>query len=110
MKNSSNKIGRFWGLIIVAALLTISGCARIGKDFNAAHVQQIKIGETTQSDIVKMFGQPWRKGVENGIVMWTYGRYTYRVIGETETKDLVVRFKSDGKVRSYTFNETADKK
>jgi len=110
MKDSSNKTGMFWGLIIVAALLTISGCARIGSDFNAARVHKIEIGKTTQNDIVTMFGQPWRKGIENGIVMWTYGHYTYRVIGETDTKDLVVRFNSDGKVRSYTFNETTDNK
>ncbi|MCK4874817.1 MAG: outer membrane protein assembly factor BamE [Sulfurimonas sp.] len=110
MKSTSKKSGILWRLAIVAALLTFGGCARIGQDFNEQRVQQIKIGETTQSDIVTMFGQPWRKGIEDGVTMWTYGRYTYRVIGETDTKDLIVKFDDDGKVESYTFNETVDKK
>ena len=38
--------------------------------------------------------------------MWTYGRYTYRLIGETDTKDLVIKFNNEGKVSSYTFNTT----
>ena len=96
-------------LLTIATALTLlfsSGCARVGKDFNAQKVQQIVIGQTTQSDIVSMFGQPWREGVENGVTMWTYGRYTYRIIGETDTKDLVIKFDKDKKVSSYTFNKT----
>ena len=110
MKSTSKRAGIFWRLVIAIALLTFGGCARIGYDFNAQKVQEIKIGETTQNDIVTMFGHPWRKGIENGVTMWTYGRYTYRVIGETDTKDLIVKFDDDGKVKSYTFNETVDKK
>lgn len=110
MKINTNKIGIFWGLVVITVLLTLAGCARVGQDFNANKVHTIKIGETTQNDIVAMFGQPWRKGIENGVTMWTYGRYTYRVIGDTDTKDLVVKFDNTGKVKSYTFNETVDKK
>ncbi|MCF6309709.1 MAG: hypothetical protein L3J19_04415 [Sulfurimonas sp.] len=109
MKNSSKKVGIFWGLVIITALVTLGGCARIGQDFSEQRVGLIKVGETTQSDIITMFGQPWRKGIENGVTMWTYGRYTYRLIGETDAKDLIVKFDSDKKVKSYTFNETVDK-
>ncbi len=89
--------------------MSFGGCARVGTDFNEQQVHQIKLGETTQSDIVSMFGQPWRKGIENGVTMWTYGRYTYRLIGEADTKDLVIKFDKDEKVISYTFNESVDK-
>ncbi|MDD5372932.1 MAG: outer membrane protein assembly factor BamE [Sulfurimonas sp.] len=107
MKNSAKKVKVFWGLAIAGILLISGGCARVGYEFNSEQVRQIKIGETTQNDIVSMFGQPWRKGIENGVTMWTYGRYTYRLVGEADTKDLVVKFNSEGKVISYTFNATA---
>ncbi len=100
-------------ILLVSAIMfsvNFSGCARVGHDFETENVPYIKIGETTQSDIIKMFGQPWRKGMENGVTMWTYGRYTYRLIGDTDTKDLVVKFDKEGKVSSYTFNKTVDEK
>ena len=110
MKSSIKKAGVFLGSVAAVSLLTFSGCARVGSDFNSHRVEQIKINETSQSDIVLMFGQPWRKGMENGVTMWTYGRYTYRIIGETDTKDLVIKFNKDAKVSSYTFNATVDGK
>ncbi|DAB27368.1 MAG: hypothetical protein A2513_11145 [Sulfurimonas sp. RIFOXYD12_FULL_33_39] len=106
MTNGIKKVGVFWAMAMAIALLTLGGCARVGTNFNASQVQRIKIGETTQNDVVAMFGQPWRKGIENGVRMWTYGRYTYRLIGETDTKDLVIKFNNEGKVSSYTFNTT----
>jgi len=110
MKNAFKKIEIIWIMLAVTTLVTFAGCARVGYDFNANKVQEIKIGETTQDEIVVMFGQPWRKGIDNGITMWTYGRYTYRLIGQTDTKDLIVKFDDNGKVKSYTFNETMDNK
>lgn len=106
MRNGIKKVGLLWVLAMAIALLTFGGCARVGTNFNAQQVHKIKIGETTQNDVIAMFGQPWRKGVENGVRMWTYGRYTYRLIGETDTKDLVIKFNNEGKVLSYTFNTT----
>ena len=95
-------------LLIVATLISLSGCARVGQDFNAQNVNMIMIGKTTQTDITNMFGKPWRIGIQDGIVMWTYGRYTYRAIGQTDTKDLVIKFDNKNIVKSYTFNETVD--
>ena len=54
-----------------ALLLLSSGCARVGNDFNANNVQEIKIGQTSQADIRAMFGKPWRVGMENGVTQWT---------------------------------------
>ena len=99
------KITILSGITLGALLLFSSGCARVGNDFNANNVQEIKVGETSQADIRAMFGKPWRVGMENGVTQWTYGRYTYRLIGDTDTKDLVVKFK-DGKVSAYNFNTT----
>ncbi|MCF6340323.1 MAG: hypothetical protein L3J10_06210 [Sulfurimonas sp.] len=95
-------------LLVIATLILFSGCARVGHDFDAQNVNMIMIGKTSQSEIVQMFGKPWRKGIENGVTMWTYGRYTYRVVGQADTKDLVIKFNDKNIVKSYTFNETVD--
>lgn len=108
MKSVGSKFGIFFGLVGAVALLTFSGCARVGQDFNSSQVKEIIIGQTTKSDVVHMFGKPWRMGMENGVEMWTYGRYTYRIVGETDTKDLIIKFENDGRVKSYTFNKTVD--
>ena len=52
-----------------------------------------------------MFGQPWRTGIEDGLQTWSYGFYRYGV-SDTKTRDLVVRFATDGTVASYTFNSS----
>lgn len=85
-----------------------SGCASVGHDFDAGKVHAITQGVTTERDVEAMFGKPWRTGIENGVVTWTYGRYTYRVFGETDTKDLVLKFDKAGRVTSYTFNTTEE--
>ncbi|MDY6904507.1 MAG: outer membrane protein assembly factor BamE [Thermodesulfobacteriota bacterium] len=91
---------------IFGVLLLLSGCATVGKDFPSAGVANIEMEKTTKADIRSWFGPPWRVGVEDGYETWTYGRYHYRVFGNTETKDLVIRFDKDGRVTSYTYNTT----
>jgi outer membrane protein assembly factor BamE (lipoprotein component of BamABCDE complex) len=95
---------------MIVAVLFLSACATVGKDFPSGKVDEIKIGKTTQAEIEAMFGKPWRTGIEDGYVTWTYGKYKYSAFSQTQTKDLVVRFDANKVVRSYTFNTTADKK
>jgi hypothetical protein len=45
-------------------------------------------------------------GVEDGQETWTYGKYRYRLFGESSTTDLVVRFGAGGVVASYSFSTT----
>ena len=101
---------RFQGLaktgIILLAILLMMGCATVGKDFPVERVTEIQIGKTTQQDIRFQFGSPWRVGIEDGWNTWTYGKYKYRLIGDTDTTDLVIRFDSQNIVASYSFNTT----
>ena len=93
--------------ILVGFFLVLgAGCATVGKDFATHNVDDIKVGETTRSDIQEMFGEPWRTGVEDGKRTWTYGKYRWSAFGDAETTDLVVRFNDDGSVSSYVFNTT----
>ena len=91
---------------IACLSLFLAACATVGRDFETARVADIKIGKTTQEDIEKMFGKPWRTGIEDGLRTWTYGKYHYSAFGKTSTRDLVVRFDKYNVVASYTFNTT----
>ena len=66
----------------------------------------IQIGETTRDQVYQTFGEPWRRGLEDGQRTWTYGHYRYSVLGASQTRDLVVRFDAEGRVASYSFNST----
>lgn len=105
---------RAWTRVVVAGLMIfvvfIAACATVGRDFPSGKVSEVKIGKTTQAEIEAMFGKPWRTGIEDGFVTWTYGKYHYSAFSQSQTKDLVVRFDNNKVVRSYTYNTTADKK
>ena len=87
-------------------LAILCSCASVGREFPVSTVPQIHIGTTTQDQIRTMFGEPWRTGVENGNRTWTYGDYHYRLLGESSTTDLVVRFNDKNVVETYTFSTT----
>jgi hypothetical protein len=91
------------GLMLMVSTL---GCATIGQEFNVAAVDEIVIGQTTRADVERMFGPPWRVGVEDGNPTWTYGHYKYKLFGRAKTRDLVIRFDDRNVVRSFTFNTT----
>ncbi len=93
------------GLLLVTMILGL-GCATVGHEFPVERVGEIRIGETSQDDLLAMFGSPWRIGLEDGLRTWTYGRYRYRLFGQASTEDLVIRFSDYGVVTSYTFNTT----
>lgn len=43
---------------LAAVLVTLVGCASVGRDFATHNVDQITIGETTRAEIQEMFGEP----------------------------------------------------
>ena len=92
----------FW----IVLLGSVLGCATVGAKFPVEPVDQIVIGQTTRADVQRMFGNPWRIGVDDGDTTWTYGHYRYKLFGRAKTRDLVVRFDANGVVSSYTFNTT----
>ena len=95
-------------IFMAACLFNTAGCTKfnVGYDFPADQVQNIQVGKTIREEIRTTFGEPWRTGLENGLEIWTYGKYKYRGFTETEAKDLVVRFTAKGIVESYTFSTT----
>ena len=41
-----------------------------------------------------------------GLPTWTYGYYEYRLFGDSNNKDLVLRISSDGTLKSWTLATT----
>ena len=98
---------RFVGVLAAAATAALLvACVTVGRDFPATQVARLSIGTTTQEQVRGLFGTPWRTGVEDGQRTWTYGHYHYALLGNTQTRDLVVRFDEHGVLASYTFNST----
>lgn len=95
------------GKLVISVFISVllSGCMTVGLSFEPKKIEQIVIGKTTPDDLKNMLGEPWRVGLEDGKLTWTYGEYSYYLFAPADTKDLVVRFQN-GVVKSYTFNST----
>ena len=102
-RKSRQRVALAAGLLAAAI---VAGCATIGHEFPATSVHQVTLGQTTQDELLRMFGQPWRTGIEDGKTTWTYGYYKYSLFGRTRSRDLVLRFDDNKVVKSYTFNTT----
>ena len=92
------------GLVIVVGIILISnGCGTIGKNFNTSKIESIVNGITTRSDIKKMFGEPFKIGIQNGQPIWVYEDHHYSIINNDTSKDLIIIFSPDGTVQSHQF-------
>ena len=87
-------------------LFFLAGCGTTGKDFNASKVNNIENHVTSQSEILKNFGTPFKEGTQNGLTMWTYQFDQWNAIGPANSKDLVILFDKKGTVNSYRFTST----
>ena len=84
-----------------------SSCATMGNEFSFNDSKKIIVGKTNQSDILYLYGKPFRAGYENGNKKWTYGYYQYNLFGVSQTKDLAITFDSHGIVTNYTYSSSA---
>jgi hypothetical protein len=89
-------------LYLILALI-LAGCFSTGRDFASVPVKKIQNNVTTQREIFNYFGEPVRKGLENGYETWSYS-YQYYQLGQLrDAKDLHIVFNQDRTVRSYSF-------
>jgi len=82
----------------------LSGCIYMGRDFPTAPVKTIETNATTQKEIYGYFGEPVRRGLENGYETWTYSYQSYEFGQLRDFKDLYVLFNKDNTVRNYSFS------
>lgn len=90
-------------IILVGIILLPGGCGTAGKSFNTSKIGSIINGTTTRSDIKKIFGEPFKTGIQNGQPIWVYEDNHYSIIREETSKDLIIIFSPDGIVQSYQF-------
>ena len=91
---------------LLLAPLLLTGCVTLGRDFDATGLQWLKPGQTHKQEVLEKLGTPFRIGVDAGDPTWSYGYYHYALIGDSDTKDLVIRWNPDGSVKSLTLNTT----
>jgi outer membrane protein assembly factor BamE (lipoprotein component of BamABCDE complex) len=100
---------RFGGLVLLACGILGAGCATVGHPFPPEQVQQIRVGSTTKTELLGVFGLPYRRGIDDGDSTWTYLHYRVRLFGEhLRTRDLYVRFDERGLVKSYSYNSNME--
>ena len=89
--------------IVVGILLLSGGCGTAGKSFNTSKIGSIVNGTTTRSDIKKIFGEPFKTGIQNGQPIWVYEDHHYSIISNDSSKDLIIIFGPNGVVQSHQF-------
>jgi hypothetical protein len=91
-------------IALMMGSLVLSGCLYMGRDFVTIPVKSIENNVTTQREIFGHFGEPIRKGLENGYETWTYSYQFYEFGQLRDFKELYVVFNKDNTVRSYSFS------
>jgi len=105
-------------ILAIACTALIAGCASTGNNFDEAKVNQIKKGETTEADLVKLFGAPQNRTINaEGVTTLTWMYAEASVKGESflpyagaflggsrgSSKSLSVTL-AEGRVTGYTFS------
>ena len=88
-------------------ILFLIGCGTVGKDFPDSRVVNLKAHSTTKSQVLEMFGLPYKEGKQNDYTTWTYEKSIWSVFGEKTSKDLVIMFDEMGVVNAYRYTSSA---
>ena len=91
------------GKLLYILFLALSGCMALGRDFATTPVRNIQNNITTQNEVFAHFGEPARRGLENGFETWTYSYQYYQLAQLKDSKELHVVFNKDTTVLSYSF-------
>ncbi|MEC7641413.1 MAG: hypothetical protein VYC17_04570 [Nitrospinota bacterium] len=89
--------------ICLVGLMAAVGCGTIGNQFDSPPPGSIVNHKTTKQDIRTLYGEPHRKGVENGNLIWVYEYSTYNVFGRNTSKDMIVVFDKNDIVQSHQY-------
>lgn len=93
---------------LAAALLC--GCASAGKNFDSRKITAIKKGETTEAELIAMFGKPQTTNIssEQGrTLVWVYVQVAATPFGSSQkSKSLAVSLGTNAIVTNYQFSNS----
>jgi S1-C subfamily serine protease len=96
-------------IYLVVLAFSLSGCSgTLGQNFNSSIVQKIQNNTTTQKEILNGFGPPFKKGMHEGYIMWTYQFDKWDLLGSVQSKDLIILFDENNIVRAHRYTGTGD--
>jgi len=96
-------------LTLLAVIFFVACTMQVGKNFDVSSVRNIEFNHTTKKDIRRSFGEPTKRGIDNGYETWTYlyeklHRKSLLNLPKLYSKELYVVFRTDGTVLSYSYN------
>jgi hypothetical protein len=96
-----------WSVAVagLVAVILVAGCISIkfGRDFPSPEPGMVAVGKTDKASLERTFGEPYQVGLDSGDQTWRWF-YSRRNPDAEISKDLAVRFNSDGTVKSYSFS------
>ncbi len=57
----------------------------------------------SNAELRKMFGEPFKTGIQNGQPVWVYEYNSYDPVNNDKSKDLIIIFGPNGVVQSHQF-------
>ena len=92
-------------VVLLVAALAGAGCfsMKFGRDFPSPDRQLIVVGKTDKAALERIFGEPYQIGLDSGDQTWRWF-YGQRENKTELSKDLSVRFNTDGTVKAYAFS------
>ena len=89
---------------VMFLVIFLASCyGTVGKNFDSSELKSIQNNATSQEEIFEKLGAPFKKGIENGQVMWTYQFDQWNALRPTHSKDLVILFDKENIVKAYRY-------
>ena len=89
---------------VMFLVIFLASCyGTVGKNFDSSDLKSIQNNVTSQEEIFERLGTPFKKGIENGHVIWTYQFDQWNAVGPTRSKDLVILFDKENIVEAYRY-------
>lgn len=94
--------------VILLSALSCATVYEVGEVFETQNIDKIEVGKTHQTDIVSMFGEPWRQGLSNGkdVFIYSHEKVIFRQDDSVDRQGntLVIEFDEDDIVTNYYLN------
>ena len=89
-------------IIVTIQILAFGGCGgTVGEKIDTSKVENIINGTTTQAEIKKIFGKPFKTGIQNEKPIWVYEYNRYDLLRNEISKDLTIIFGPNRVVQSH---------